>query len=579
MKINPDEIKLNDQERDELIERVESNQLSPSDRQLLVKLIQCFFWVTFTLRESKISLQRLKNALFGVGGTRRGGSDDDYDDGAGSGGLESANPGEGDGAGADASPASPAPSDSSTTPASETPDSSPSTPDEPADPGGDNKSKKRPGHGRLGAEHYTGASTVACCHDDLAVGERCPQCGRGKLYELPSGVEIRVDGQALLTAIRYEQEKLRCSACGAIFTAPLPPEAGEEKYSARARAVLALSRYYLGLPSHRLEGFQALAGLPVPDATQWDQIEHLAGAIFPLYNCLYELAAQSELFYQDDTTVRILALLGENARLRAQAGEGKVEGRLGMYTTGLVGIQGERRIVLYLSGRSHAGENLSALLEHRDPDLDKPLVMSDALSANELAEEDQVQRCYCLAHGLRQFKDIVFAFPEECERVLHDLGAVFEHEARAQVQELSGEARLHYHQRHSEPILTALKTWLEKQQADKCIEPNSSLGKACQYLLKRWEALTRFLRVPDAPLDSNTVERALKLMIRQRHNSLFFANTYSAQIASALTSVIATAAEAGVNVLDYLVALQDNAAAVMANPERWLPWNYAQVEG
>jgi hypothetical protein len=69
--------------------------------------------------------------------------------------------------------------------------------------------------------------------------------------------------------------KLRCSACGQIFTAPLPEEAGTEKYNARARAVLAVSRYYLGLPLYRLEGYQQMLGVPVPDATQWEQIEQL----------------------------------------------------------------------------------------------------------------------------------------------------------------------------------------------------------------------------------------------------------------------------------------------------------------
>ena len=49
--------------------------------------------------------------------------------------------------------------------------------------------------------------------------------------------------------------------------------AGEEKYSARARAVLAVGRYYLGLPGYRLQGYQAMLGVPVPDATQWDEIE------------------------------------------------------------------------------------------------------------------------------------------------------------------------------------------------------------------------------------------------------------------------------------------------------------------
>jgi hypothetical protein len=48
---------------------------------------------------------------------------------------------------------------------------------------------------------------------------------------------MRLDGNALLAAVRYELEKLRCSACGQIFTAPLPLDAGAEKYTARARAV------------------------------------------------------------------------------------------------------------------------------------------------------------------------------------------------------------------------------------------------------------------------------------------------------------------------------------------------------
>jgi transposase len=69
------------------------------------------------------------------------------------------------------------------------------------------------------------------------VGERCPACGRGRLYQLPSGIERRLDGNALLSAVRYELEKLRCSACGQIFTAALPAAAGPEKYSARARAM------------------------------------------------------------------------------------------------------------------------------------------------------------------------------------------------------------------------------------------------------------------------------------------------------------------------------------------------------
>jgi hypothetical protein len=71
--------------------------------------------------------------------------------------------------------------------------------------------------------------------------------------------------------------------------------------------------------------------------------------------------------------------------------------------------------------------------------------------------------------------------------------------------------------------------------------------------------------------------RALKLMIRQRHNSLFFASVHSAQVASLLSSLIATCAAAGVNALQYLIALQQHRSAVFAQPAAWLPWNYTEA--
>ena len=122
-----------------------------------------------------------------------------------------------------------------------------------------------------------------------------------------------------------------------------------------------------------------------------------------------------------------------------------------------------------------------------------------------------------------------------------------------------------------------LQDWLAEQIEQRQVEPRSSLGKAMAYLSKHWEKLTQFLRVPGAPLDSNIVERALKLMIRQRKNSLFFASEHSAYVAALLASLIATCAEAGVNALEYLVALMANRSAVFAHPERWLPWNYADA--
>jgi transposase len=538
----PEEVQLSREEGEALIERIERNALSADDRQLLVKVLTCYFWLLFALREARLSLKRIKTLVFG----------------------EKPKPpkppttGGGSGSGNDTQ-----------TDASQEVGSS-------ASPSLSKKKPPSPGHGRQGADVYRAATAVACRHEELAVGERCPACGRGTLYRLPPGVEMRLDGNALLSAVRYALEKLRCSACGQIYTASVPAAAGSEKYTPRARAVLALARYYVGVPWHRLEGFQALVGVPVPDATQWDQGEIVGDCTHPIFKWLEKAAAQGEVIFQDDTPHRILTLIAENqqARARAQAqGKTKTDERTGMQTTALIVQVGERRICLYYTGRRHAGENLDALLRKREPDRDKPLVMSDALASNNAAE-DTLIRCHCLAHGRRQFSELDEAFPAESAVVVNALSDVFDHEEYARVEQLTAQDRLAYHQGKSGPIMKKLKRWLEQQTVQRLVEPDSSLGKASTYLLDHWETLTRFLHHPGAPLENNVAERALELMIRQRKNSLFYATEHSAYIASILTSVIATCVQAGVNALDYLVAVQEHRHEVFANPSAWLPWNY-----
>ena len=266
--------------------------------------------------------------------------------------------------------------------------------------------------------------------------------------------------------------------------------------------------------------------------------------------------------------------MDEHQESQAQAearGLSRARERTGMYTTALVVKVGERTICLYYSGRSHAGENLAALLKKRQDGRDRPLVMSEALSSNE-ADEANLIRCHCLAHGRRKCSDLEEVFPQECQVVLDALKQVFDHDEAAREAQLSPEARLAYPQAYSRPIMDGLKGWRKKQFDDRLVEPNSSLGKAISSMQGHWETLTRFLEVPGAPLDNNLVESTLKLFIRQRKNSLFFATEHSAYIGSVLTSLIATCLHAGVNAVDYLVALQEHRREVVADPGAWLPW-------
>ena len=156
-------------------------------------------------------------------------------------------------------------------------------------------------------------------------------------------------------------------------------------------------------------------------------------------------------------------------------------------------------------------------------------------------------------------------------------GAVYRHDAQAKALGLSPEARLRFHQEHSQKIMDELHQWMSHQLEEKLVEPNSGLGDAFDYMLKRWETLTLFLRKAGAPLDNNICEQALKMAILHRKNSLGYKTQNGARLGDMFMSLIHTCRLCAANPLDYLNTLQRHAKEALEHPTRWLPWNYKQA--
>ena len=114
--------------------------------------------------------------------------------------------------------------------------------------------------------------------------------------------------------------------------------------------------------------------------------------------------------------------------------------------------------------------------------------------------------------------------------LLESLAVIYRNDAISRERKLSPTARLEFHQAESGPTMAELQAWLTRQFEDRLVEPNSSLGGAIAYMLKHWERLTLFLRVPGAPLDNNICERALKKAILHRKNALFYKTENGAHV-------------------------------------------------
>ena len=289
-----------------------------------------------------------------------------------------------------------------------------------------------------------------------------------------------------------------------------------------------------------------------------------------VYEALIQVAAQAELLHNDDTPMRVQSLRRERAASQDP------DSRTGIFTTGIIAQVGPVSVALFFTGQNHAGENLNALLQRRAADLAQPLQMCDALSRNE-PREFQTLLCNCILHARRNFIDLRASFPEACRHVLECLREVYRFEAHAREEKLSPLERLHFHQEHSQPVLDQLQQWLQTQLDQKKVEPNSGLGQASNYMLKRWEPLTRFLVVPGAPLDNNILERGLKTAILHRKNSLSYTTLAGARVGDIHMSLIHTCQLNQVNPFDYLMALEHHSQAVAKAPTDWFPWNYRQT--
>jgi len=206
---------------------------------------------------------------------------------------------------------------------------------------------------------------------------------------------------------------------------------------------------------------------------------------------LIRQAAQGTVMHNDDTNMRVLQLKRDPK-----------DERTGVFTSGIVSVDQGWKIALYFTGSRHAGENLAEVLKQRSAELPSPIQMCDALSRNvpKLPAGGEIMLANCLAHGRRQFVDVVENFPDECRYVLEMLGQVYGHDAEARERGLTPDERLRLHQERSQPVMDKLHVWLEAQLSECKTEPNSGLGEAISYLLRHWQPLTLFLRKAGAPV-------------------------------------------------------------------------------
>jgi transposase len=203
-------------------------------------------------------------------------------------------------------------------------------------------------------------------------------------------------------------------------------------------------------------------------------------------------------------------------------------------------------------------------------------------------EPGPVLEADCFAHARRKFferADVAAAARKESRNeragmiypialeAVQRLDALFDIE-RA-INSKSAAERLAIRQDLSAPLIAELHDWLTSQFAK--LSRNHDLAKAINYMLRRWDAFTRFLDDGRVCLTNNAAERALRCVPLGRKAWLFCGSDRGGQRAAVLYTLIQTAR---LNDVDPQAWLANVLARIADHPgsrlDELLPWNWTR---
>lgn len=447
------------------------------------------------------------------------------------------------------------------------------------------------GHGRNGAAAFTNAQDF--CHALVlgVLGALCAACGIGHMSPYRDKVIIRVVGQSIFGAERHRFQQARCRLCGAILRADgaalVLDGIGTSyvTYHWSACAMLIVMHYFAGAPFKRLEALHQGWGIPMPDANQWQLVDRCDDLLAPLYKALERYGIQhATSLLIDDTGSLIIELrrrIQEEIAALQLLGESPRNVRTGINATGVYLKTDQVTVVLFFTGRHHAGEIIDQLLQHRrsvaQATQNKLVKVTDAASKNfDHAHGDLLEEAVCNAHAFLKFRAIKDAFPVEYGLAGEVYKKVFDNDDEAKARGLGPVERMDFHRSHSKPEMERLWQMCKQKLDAKLVEPHSPLWEPISFIINQWGRLTRFCDVPGVPLDTNIVEQTLIIPVRYLAGSFAYKTQNGADVGDRHMSLVATANANGVEPVAYLTHCLENHRDLAERPEHYLPWAYKQ---
>jgi transposase len=438
--------------------------------------------------------------------------------------------------------------------------------------------KDRPGkaapHGRAALPAHLERREVV--HDLTAAEKLCPGCGRPRLCIGEQTAEQLDLEPARFFVRRTIKKSYACQHCD---PASVPVEqrlrtAGPEQVGPIPKGLcgpgllahVLTAKFADHTPLHRLAGQLARSGVLLARSTLGDWVARAADLLEPLYRLMRQRLLLSRVIHGDDTGVKLRVPGADRTRkahLWVGIGEADYPYTVFDFTADYTAAGPERFLEGYVG-----------------------YLQADALAQYEgLYGEGRIQHCCCWAHARRKFVAAAEGGDERAQVALGWIGELYAIERElppllppaddpaGQLQRRQREEqRRALRQARAEPVLAALKKWLDEQRPQAL--PKSSLGQAIGYALNNWAALGRYLEQGYLAIDNNLSERTLRAIAVGRNNWGVLGSEIGGRAAAVLYSVVGTCKHLGIDPFAYLREALPGLFALGENPtaEQLLDW-------
>ena len=165
--------------------------------------------------------------------------------------------------------------------------------------------------------------------------------------------------------------------------------------------------------------------------------------------------------------------------------------------------------------------------------------------------------------------------PERALQALEQIGVLYAIEDTIRERGLQVDDKRRDRQQLARPAVEAFFDWVDDQFERQGLMPSSPLTQALAYARERREGLGIYLNDPDVAIDTNHLERALRVIPMGRRNWLFCWTELGARQIGIAQSLLTTCRLQGANPYDYLVDVLQRISLLTASrvdeltPRRW----------